>query len=283
MLCNKHLFNLFIRLTIYVSAVIMFVSPTLISAAETTSITALAPDESISGGEQFIISVVVEPNQAIAGVQFDLSFDPSLVTVNGVEEGNLLKQDGANTFFNPGTIDNATGTVSGVTGVITSPGQTVSTPGTLAIITLTAGTTGDTCPLTLSNVVIGNITGQSVPVSVINSQITIHVNQSLVLNPIGDKSVNEGDLLEFTILAADPDNSNLLYSAVNLPKWVSFDPETHTFSWTPRHNQSGTYSDIRFTVSDGSFSDSESITINVRDVKRESSLNPKGKPRGPKK
>ncbi len=117
----------------------------------------------------------------------------------------------------------------------------------------------------------------------INSQVTIHVNQSPVLNPIGDKSVNEGDLLEFTILAADPDDSNLLCSVANLPKGASFDTETYTFSWTPRRNQSGTYSDIRFTVSDSSFSDSESITINVHDVKRVSLLNPKGKPRGPKK
>ncbi len=148
-------------------------SSSLVSAAETTVVSISAPDQ-VNTGETFTVSIAVTPNSAIAGVQFDLSFDPSLVTANRGEEGGLLAQDGANTYFNPGTIDNVAGTISGVAGAIISPGQTVSTPGTFAIITLTAGTTGGTVSLTLSNVVIGDIAGQSVPVSVVSGEVTIN-------------------------------------------------------------------------------------------------------------
>ena len=81
---------------------------------------------------------------------------------------------------------------------------------------------------------------------------------------IGDKPVNEGELLEFTISATDPDGDSLTYSASNLPSGASFDPSTQTFSWTPA--QAGTYAGIHFEVSDGELTDSEDMTITVSTV-----------------
>jgi hypothetical protein len=82
-----------------------------------------------------------------------------------------------------------------------------------------------------------------------------------VLNPIGDKSANEGELIQFTISATDPDDDNLTYSASNLPQGASFDPQTRTFSWIP--DEAGIYPNVHFEVSDGSLTDSEDITITV--------------------
>ncbi len=231
----------------------------LASAQETTVISVSAPGQ-VNSGEQFTVNILVEPGTEIAGVQFDLAFDPSLVTVDSVAEGNLLSQGGATTYFNAGGIDNTAGTITGVAGAITTPGQTVSTPGVFATITLTAGTGGGTCPLSLSGVIVGDINGQSVPVSVVNGQVII--NQSPLLNLIGDKSVNEGELLIFTLSATDPDGDPLVYSASNLPEGASFDPNTQTFSWTPRYDQAGVYT-VHFEVSDGELTDSEDITITV--------------------
>jgi len=233
--------------------------PGLASAQETTNVSVSAPDE-VNSGEQFTVDILVEPGTAIAGVQFDLAFAPSLVTVDNIAEGDLLSQDGATTYFSPGTIDNVAGTITAVAGVITTPGQTVSTAGTFATITLTAGTESGTCPITLSSVVVGDINGQSVPVSVVNGQVTI--NQSPLLNLIGDKSVNEGELLEFTISATDPDGDPLTYSASNLPEGASFNSNNQTYSWTPRYDQAGLYS-VQFEVYDGELTDSENITITV--------------------
>jgi len=228
-------------------------------AQETTNVSVSAPSQ-VNSEEQFTIDVLVDPGTPIAGVQFDLAFDPSLVTVDSVAEGNLLSHGGATTYFSPGTTDNVSGTVSAVVGAITTPGQTVSTAGTFATITLTAGAGSGTCSLTLSNVVVGDMNGQSVPVSVVNGQVII--NQPPLLNLIGDKSVNEGELLEFTISASDPDGDELSYSASNLPEGTSFDSDNQTFSWTPRYDQAGLYS-VYFEVSDGQLTDSENVTITV--------------------
>jgi len=87
-------------------------------------------------------------------------------------------------------------------------------------------------------------------------------NQPPVLNAIGNKAVNEGGLLEFIISAADPDNSNLIYSVSGLPLGAYFSPNKKLFSWLPGYNQQGSYP-IHFEVSDGLLTDSEDITITV--------------------
>jgi len=88
-------------------------------------------------------------------------------------------------------------------------------------------------------------------------------NNPPVLNPIGNKVINEGELLEFTISASDPDGDPLTFSASNLPAGADFGTDTRTFSWTPASGQAGTYPDVHFQVSDGSLTDSEDITITV--------------------
>jgi len=148
-----------------------FIKPT--SANEGTTVSISPQGQSVIQNEEFTVEVAVDPKVAIAGVQFDLSFDSSLVTVDSVEEGNLLTQNGASTYFTSGTIDNDTGTITGVAGAITTPGQTVSSPGTFAIITFTAGTTGGTSLLNLSNIVVGDINADPVPVKVNNGSATI--------------------------------------------------------------------------------------------------------------
>lgn len=84
-----------------------------------------------------------------------------------------------------------------------------------------------------------------------------------LLDPIGDKSVNEGELLSFVVSATDPDGDPLTYSASNLPVGAMFDPAIGSFSWIPAYGQAGSYPGVHFEVSDGSLTDSEDITITV--------------------
>jgi hypothetical protein len=214
----------------------------------------------VNAGAQFTVDIIVTPGTAIAGAQFNLAFNPSLVTASNVAQGNLLSQGGASTYFNPGTINNTAGTITGVAGAITTPGQSVSAGGTLATITMTASTQGGTSALTLSGVVVGDINGQAVEISVTDGQIT--VNSAPVLDAIGAKSSNEGDSLNFSISATDANGDELSYSASGLPDGASFDPATTTFSWTPRYDQAGVYT-VHFQVSDGQLTDSEDVTITV--------------------
>ena len=109
--------------------------------------------------------------------------------------------------------------------------------------------------------------------------ITIAVNTTNrppELDTIGDKTVNESDLLEFTINGTDPDEDTLTYSASNLPSGATFDAGARTFSWMPSYVQSGTYPDVHFEVSDGELSDYECITIVVNDLNRPPELEPIG-------
>jgi hypothetical protein len=100
-----------------------------------------------------------------------------------------------------------------------------------------------------------------------SEDITITVlsipNNAPVLDTIGDKSVDEGELLEFTISATDPDDDLLTFSASNLPQGASFNAGTRTFSWTPETGDANTYPNVHFEVSDGELTDSEDIIITV--------------------
>jgi hypothetical protein len=102
------------------------------------------------------------------------------------------------------------------------------------------------------------------------------VNRPPVLKPIGDKTINEGQLLQFTVTATDPDGNELTYSASNLPSGAAFDPGSQTFTWIPGYDQYGNYTDVRFTVTDRvstPLSDQEAITITVGNVNRPPVLN----------
>ncbi|MDD5435246.1 MAG: Ig-like domain-containing protein, partial [Nitrospira sp.] len=96
--------------------------------------------------------------------------------------------------------------------------------------------------------------------------ITVNpVNDAPILSSIGNKSVNEGSSLSFTVSAADIDNTTLTYSTQNRPTGSAFSSATRTFTWTPTYTQSGTYT-MTFIVSDLELTDSETITITVNNV-----------------
>ena len=87
-------------------------------------------------------------------------------------------------------------------------------------------------------------------------------NNPPVLDPIGDKCVDEGSALSFTVTATDPDGDAVVLSATDLPSGASFDAGTGEFSWTPLSGDAGSYS-VTFSATDGIDSVSESITIAV--------------------
>jgi hypothetical protein len=97
----------------------------------------------------------------------------------------------------------------------------------------------------------------------------VPLNHAPVLSTTGDQTIDEGELLQFTLNATDPDDDELTFSVTNLPSGASFDPQTGVFSWTPDFDDAGAYPNIEFTVTDDkdpALSDSETITITVVDV-----------------
>ncbi|MCK9568116.1 DUF5011 domain-containing protein [Candidatus Pacearchaeota archaeon] len=94
-------------------------------------------------------------------------------------------------------------------------------------------------------------------------------NNAPVLASIGNKNVNESQLLQFKISATDKDNDSLSFIASGLPSGASFNENTKTFSWTPTSSQVGSYF-VVFTVSDGDKTDYEQIKITVKDINSDS-------------
>lgn len=149
--------------------------------------------QEVIGEEEFTVDVRVTPATAIAGVQFDLHFDPTLVNVTSVTEGDLLNQDGASTYFQVLKIDNENGVVQGVAGAITTPGATVSSPGTFATIHMKAKMVEGTSQLLLQNVIVGDSNGQAVPITVEDGSVTVIPYQDWDVNC--DNQVNVLDMI----------------------------------------------------------------------------------------
>jgi hypothetical protein len=94
--------------------------------------------------------------------------------------------------------------------------------------------------------------------------ITVHdINRPPVFTKINDMTVQANTPITFTVQAADPDNDPLTYSVESLPQGAVFSVQTHTFTWTPQNSTAADYS-ITFVVSDGEFTDYQTIIISVK-------------------
>ncbi|MCJ7730635.1 MAG: putative Ig domain-containing protein, partial [Sedimentisphaerales bacterium] len=113
----------------------------------------------------------------------------------------------------------------------------------------------------------GGTDSETITITVIN------VNRAPVLAAIGNKSVNEGSTLSFSINATDADNDTITYSAPDMPTGAAF--AGRTFTWTPGYTQAGTYP-VTFIASDGQAQDSQMITITVNNVNQAPVLSPVG-------
>src|SRR5262249_7003471 len=100
-----------------------------------------------------------------------------------------------------------------------------------------------------------------------------------VLAPIGNKTVQAGTNLSFSIMAHDPDTDALTYNATGLPAGATSSyasttilpggtvvwqpPGTPSFSWTPTSSQVGSHT-VTFTIRDSrGKTASETITVTV--------------------
>ncbi len=90
------------------------------------------------------------------------------------------------------------------------------------------------------------------------------VNNPPVLDPIGPRTVNEQNLLTFTATATDPDPGQTLTFSLGpgAPTGASI-TSGGVFTWTPSEDQGPGVFSVTVIVSDGSLTDSETITATV--------------------
>jgi hypothetical protein len=84
-----------------------------------------------------------------------------------------------------------------------------------------------------------------------------------VLSPIGDKTVEAGDTLAFTLAATDPEGGTVTFEAANVPSDATFTTGTSSFTWVPTEANVGNVT-VTFTArDDANLTASESVVITV--------------------
>ena len=109
-------------------------------------------------GDTFTLDLSARNVIDLAGWQFDIAFDPAVLEVVEVNEGDFLKEGGGATFFQKGTINNTTGKITKLSSARLND-DGVNGTGTLLSVTFTAKTAGET-RLSLDNFQLGSITGE---------------------------------------------------------------------------------------------------------------------------
>jgi general secretion pathway protein D len=110
----------------------------LISCAGSSAgtITAVASSSNVPVGQPLAIDIRVGGISDLFAFQFDIVFDPAILSATSVGEGNLFS--GIGVAFSPGFIDNGTGTIAFIGDSLSGPGPGVSSDGILAQILFNA-------------------------------------------------------------------------------------------------------------------------------------------------
>ena len=115
----------------------------------------------IHTGDIFTLDIRAENITDLAGWQFDIAFDPTILEAVNVSEGDFLKIDGGSIFFQGGSIDNAAGKITGLSAAKLST-QGVSGTGVLVQVRFKAKSRGET-ELALHKFQFGSTTGDNIP------------------------------------------------------------------------------------------------------------------------
>lgn len=117
--------------------------------------------KTVGPSDVFALDINIATVSDLFAFQFDLGFDPTVLSATGITEG-LFLAGGGSTFFIPGTIDNGVGTVSATADSLIGATSGVNGNGTLAEVQFTALAAGMSS-ITLSNVQLLDSNLSSIP------------------------------------------------------------------------------------------------------------------------
>ena len=163
--------------------------------------------KNVQGNEIFAIDIKVEPSEPVAGVQFDFSFDSSLLMCDSITEGNLF--EGYDTYFDKDAIDNINGTITDVVG-LTFLGNT-SSAGIFATLSFTSMMKDGISFLNLSRVVVGDPNASAIPILVNQDTIRIKPHKDWDIN-----KDNQTNILDLIIIGQN-------WEDIGPPGWIRAD------------------------------------------------------------
>ena len=147
----------------------------------------------LHAGDTFTLDLIATDVYDLAGWQFDITFDPRVLEVLEVKEGEFLKTGGGTTFFQKGSIDNATGKITKLSSARLSDAG-VSGSGTLLSVRFSAKTAAET-RLKLENFQLATIAGASIAAG--PHEVVITVEGQLVSGDVNrDGQVSILDMIQ---------------------------------------------------------------------------------------
>ena len=225
-----------------------------------------APIASLNDGPHTLFVSVEDNagNQAQATISFTTDTTPPLISninpVDGTTTSNALPVISADYSDAISNID--TNSVK-----ITLDGNDITAQSnvTIASVTFTPATDiteGQHTALFEIKDQAGNIAAAQTSFTIPSSTPT---NNTPTIGAIGNRDVDLGNTLSFTVNASDPDNDDitLFVTPLPLPDNATFNCGTGLFKFTPDLAQEGISVHLTFIASDGSLTDSETITITV--------------------
>ena len=162
-----------VRNILYLSIFILFIIILSISVNAITIVNIYPTSQTITTDNFFNINVTCIPDKPIKSFEIKISYNPYLLKVNTVSEGNIF--DGYSTFFNPGIIDNNAGTIINIYGLIIGKGNTTN-PGSLIMLNCTAKETTGLTYIDLFDVGITDET-EYFSISVTDGQVTVEESE----------------------------------------------------------------------------------------------------------
>jgi general secretion pathway protein D len=141
----------------------------------------------VTTGQTFSLAVDVTGITDLYGYQFDLYFNPAILSAVSVSEGTFLASGGP-TIFVPGTIDDVGGTITYNADILESATSGVNGSGTLVNVAFQALTTGSS---------------------------SVQIENLLALNSFGEGIVaSETDSAVLVVSSAAPEPENSLLGAI---------------------------------------------------------------------
>ena len=231
----------------------------VVSAAaesEYSSISISPSTTTVAPGESFSLDVYIDPAQALTGSQFDLQYS-QLASIFTVNEGDLFTAGELSTTFQYDSIDNAAGLLDNVYAAIVGSGS-ITSPGAMATIEMVAGSSSGVMDIGLSNVILSDANSGPAGYTVSNATVLIDTAPQFV--SVSSQTVEEQQILSFTVSATDADGDELTYTATSIPSGATFNGGS--LSWTPSEGDAGSYV-ASFKVTDGYLTDNVSVSITV--------------------
>jgi len=155
-----------------------------------------ATETNLLAGDTLTLDLNAENITDLAGWQTDITFDPNVLEAVEVTEGDFLKSEGGNTFFQGGTIDNAVGKIVTIFSTRISENGNSGT-GALLSVTFKAKAAGET-QVTLENFEFISITDDIIP--------TVHPNITITVGDYPAWDVNQDgrvSILDLILVARD--------------------------------------------------------------------------------